>query len=189
MTEYKPEAELFKPTHRGLKAVPVLALCAICSIAAYVASPWVSLAILRDAVKSGDSHTLSKHVDFPAVRTSLKEQMKLQFMKSMAQDRGMRENPFAGLAAALGPAMIDNVIDASVTADGIAYLIQEGKLQAAKKPGGADARSADPAANVLRQGFAGFDDFEIEFVSGAKVWLRRGSFLSWQVYKVAVPLE
>jgi hypothetical protein len=155
---------------------------------AYAASPYLSLHLLRNAIIAGDAHAIEKRVDFVTVRAGLKEQVNLQMMKTMAKDESMKNNPFAGLAMALGPAMVDNIVDASVTADGIAHLIQQGKLKSRDGAGG-KGPSADPAANVLNKGFAGYDDFEIEFVSGVKVWLRPEFPMSWRVYKVHIPVD
>jgi hypothetical protein len=165
-----------------------LLVFAALAVAAYFASPYASLYFLREALVAGDAHAIEKRVDFASVRTSLKEQAKLHMLRALAEDKDMQGNPFAGLAAALAPAMIDNLVDASVTADGIAHLINQGKLKGAAAPGASKAPT-DPAASVLNQGFAGFDDFEIEFVSGAKAWLRREFPLSWRVYKVQIPMD
>lgn len=154
---------------------------------AYFLSPLLSLRSLATAMRAGDAHELEKRVDFSSVRAGLKDQLKAAMLANMAKDDRLKDNPFAGLAVAFGPAMVDSVVDASVTPAGIARLIEEGKLRA--KSGGAGARVDALDQNVLMKGFISWDDYRVEFVSGAKLWMRPTFPMSWRVYKIEVPID
>jgi DUF2939 family protein/uncharacterized protein DUF4339 len=73
---------------------------------AYAASPYVSLWRLRNALQSGDRDALESHIDFPSVRESIKDQLRIEMTKSMAKDKNLKDNPFGGLAAAFAPMMV-----------------------------------------------------------------------------------
>jgi hypothetical protein len=89
----------------------------------YIASPYFSFWRLCTALQSGDRDSLEAHIDFPSVRESLKDQLRVQMMKSMAQDKELQDNPFGGLAIAFAPMMVNYAVDNFVTPSGIAALI------------------------------------------------------------------
>jgi Protein of unknown function (DUF2939) len=80
----------------------------------YAASPYVSFWRFTEAVRSGDSAAISSRVDFPAVRGSLKKQLVARFAGTSASHKRWLN---------LGPTLIDAIVDAYVTPDGIAALL------------------------------------------------------------------
>ena len=95
---------------------PIRWLVIICGIIllAYGASPYVSFSRLTRAVQARDAAAISSRVDFPAVRASLKKQLVARFARETSGHK--RSNN-------LGPTLIDAIIDAYVTPDGIAALL------------------------------------------------------------------
>ena len=91
-------------------------LVIICGVAllAYGASPYVSFSRFRRAVQVHDAATISSHVDFPAVRASLKKQLAARFARETSGHKRWSN---------LGPTLIDAIVDAYVTPDGIAALL------------------------------------------------------------------
>lgn len=154
---------------------------------AHFLSPSFSLRSLAAAMSAGDAHALERQVDFPSVRAGLKDQLKAAMLANMAKDSRLNDNPFAGLAVALGPAVVDNVVDASVTPAGIVRLIQEGNLRAKNREPSGRADALDQ--NILTKGFISWDDYRVDFVSGAKLWMRPAFLFSWRVYKIEVPID
>jgi hypothetical protein len=67
------------------------------------------------ATYKGDSTALENLVDFQSVRQSLKAQLSAAFTHFMATDPDMKNNPFSGLGALFGPAMIDRMVDSYCT--------------------------------------------------------------------------
>jgi hypothetical protein len=92
-------------------------LLIICGIAllAYGASPYVSFWRFTRAVQARDAAAISSHVDFPAVRASLKKQLVMRFSRETNGPHKRWSN--------LGPTLIDAIIDAYVTPEGIAALM------------------------------------------------------------------
>jgi len=80
----------------------------------YGASPYFSFWRFTAAVQSRDAAAISARVDFPAVRASLKRQLVTRFAnKTSSHKRWIN----------LGPTLIDAIIDAYITPDGIAALL------------------------------------------------------------------
>ena len=90
------------------------------------ASPYYATYQLQDAVRQGDAARLASYVDFPAVRESLKAQL-----KAMALDETSSNLEALGglVGSLLGAALIDSVVDTLITADGLALLIRSGHLE------------------------------------------------------------
>jgi hypothetical protein len=90
------------------------ALICVVLLLAYAASPYFSFWRFRTALRSGDSAAVSSHIDFPAVRASLKKQLVARFAGATTGHKQWGN---------LGPTLIDAIIDAYVTPEGIAALL------------------------------------------------------------------
>jgi hypothetical protein len=86
----------------------------------YVASPYYSIWRFGQILEARDLNALAERVDFPRVRGSLKKQIRDHFI-------GVRETKkddlVAQLLTASGPSLLDQLIDAYVTPDGLATII------------------------------------------------------------------
>jgi DUF2939 family protein len=82
-------------------------------------SPSLALNGLRDALESGDSDALADHVDFPALRSNLKDQLSAIWMNETSPD-----NPLGALAGGLATLLVDKILDSVVTPAGIGSLIR-----------------------------------------------------------------
>lgn len=95
------------------------------------ASPYYATYQLQDAVRQGDAARLASYVDFPAVRESLKAQLKAKALDELALDETSSNLEALGglVGSLLGAALIDSVVDTLITADGLALLIRSGHLE------------------------------------------------------------
>ena len=91
----------------------LLIICVIVLLA-YAASPYVSFWQFTGAIRSGNAAAISSRVDFPAVRASLKKQLVARFARETSGHKRWIN---------LGPTLIDAIIDAYVTPEGIAALL------------------------------------------------------------------
>jgi hypothetical protein len=91
-----------------------LALVCIFLLLLYGASPYFSFWRFTAALRSGDSAALSSRMDFPAIRASLKKQLVARFAQGTPGNKWWSN---------LGPTLIDTIVDAYVTPEGIAALI------------------------------------------------------------------
>lgn len=99
--------------------VPLLSL-ALCVFAAWLyVSPYLAYRQLTRAADRGDAQALNDVVDFPALRASVKENVKLAVAREISADEG---NAFAAVGGVLAGALVGGVVDAAVTPAGIAAL-------------------------------------------------------------------
>src|ERR1051326_5026820 len=91
----------------------LIIICAV-FLLVYAASPYVSFWRFRAAVQSRDAAAINSRVDFPAIRASLKRQLVTRFAKHTDSHKRWG-NP--------GPTLIDAIIDAYVTPEGITALL------------------------------------------------------------------
>ena len=95
--------------------------------------PYYSLYTIRNALTSGDVVVLDQKFDWPNVRSSLKSSVNSLLAKSFAEqaqsDKSSSSAIAVGIMALFGPAMVDNLVDAYVTPQGIAQLVaRSGKI-------------------------------------------------------------
>ncbi|HEX6036500.1 DUF2939 domain-containing protein [Longimicrobium sp.] len=101
------------------RILPLFSL-ALCVAAAWLYfTPYRAYGKVTDAAERGDVAALNEVVDFPALRTSFKENVKTAVTREISGDSG---NPFAAMGGALAGMLTGPVIDAAVTPSGIAAL-------------------------------------------------------------------
>ena len=105
-----------RPRRRG----KFIVIGAVALLLVYIASPYYSLWRFGETIRANDMNALAARVDFPRVRDSLKKQIRDHFM-------GVRDTKKDDLGAQLltasGPSLLDQLIDAYVTPDGLATII------------------------------------------------------------------
>jgi hypothetical protein len=97
-----------------MRLIRWIALVCFVLVLIYGVSPYFSFWRFTNALRSGDSAGVSSRVDFPAVRASLKKQLVARFAGATAGHKRW---------ANLGPTLIDAIVDAYATPDGIAALL------------------------------------------------------------------
>ncbi|TDX67481.1 DUF2939 family protein [Methylosinus sp. sav-2] len=131
--------------------IAVFALLALTLL--YAGYAFLSLRQLEAGVKAGDAAAISDHVDFPAVRASIKEQLSAIVM-SRALDEADKHRSAgarlgAGLLAAIGPALIDTAVDRFVSPAAIGALLA--RRAPAAGGGGSEAGGQEPKELDLRR--------------------------------------
>ena len=97
-----------------MKFIRWIVIICVVVLVVYGASPYFSFWRFTAAVQSRNAAAISSRVDFPAVRASLKKQLVARF----ADHAGSQKRWIN-----LGPTLIDAIIDAYVTPEGIAALL------------------------------------------------------------------
>src|SRR5438094_1592296 len=109
-----------------MRLIRWVALICVVLLLAYAASPYLSFWRFRTALRSGDSAAVSSHVDFPAVRASLKKQLIARFAGATTGHKRWSN---------LGPTLIDTIVDTYATPEGIAALLSNpGALKSLQTP-------------------------------------------------------
>src|SRR5690606_34736962 len=96
-------------------------------VLAYGASPLLAARSLIQAAKTGDERALERQVDFPAFRASLKDELNARMMVEMRKDKRLGDSGLSGLGMLLAPALVGGAVDAFVTPQAIALMVQEGR--------------------------------------------------------------
>ena len=90
------------------------------------ATPCITLHQIHSAIERKDAAAVAEHVDFPALRASLKAQV-LAKMQSEMDNAAMKDNPFAGLGQMLARGLVDQFTEALVSPEGVMLMLENGK--------------------------------------------------------------
>src|ERR1700730_6432377 len=109
-----------------MRLIRWIALVSFVLLLIYGLSPYFSFWRFTNALRSGDSAAISSRVDFPAVRASLKKQLVARLAGANTGHKRW---------ANLGATLIDGIVDAYATPDGIAALVSNpGALKNLQSP-------------------------------------------------------
>ena len=97
-----------------MRLIRWIVLVCVVLLLIYGASPYFSFWRFTVALRSGNSAAIGSRVDFPAVRASLKKQLAARFAHATTSHKRWSN---------LGPTLIDAIVDAYATPDGIAALL------------------------------------------------------------------
>jgi hypothetical protein len=107
---------------RSTLKIVVLGLIIFGGLAWYLVSPTYSLSQLREAALEGDMAEVRERVDFPAMRDSLKTELRAKLEADMATS-GKSKDVFAAAGSAIIMGMVDPMVDALATPQGIERLM------------------------------------------------------------------
>jgi Protein of unknown function (DUF2939) len=158
-----------------------LVLIGILLLLVYGASPYFSFWRFTAALRSGDSAALISRMDFPAIRASLKKQLVARFTQGTTGHRRWNN---------LGPTLIDQIVDAYVTPEGIAALISNPEvLKSLKHPQQfrLPTGKAEDWSKVKHAFFTGPRTFVVER-EGIKLRFRFTG-LGWKLYDLDLGLD
>ena len=169
-------------------------------VASYFVSPIIALHGLTTAAKAGDRAKLERSVDFPAVRESLKAQLKAAMAREVNADPKLRDNPFAALGQMLLVGVIDKAVDAYATPDAIAQMVATNKAperistDAPPPPPVEQPKPKPKSTTQARYAYQGLNHFHATYRDKADrpgdelglVMERRGLF-TWKLVKIELP--
>jgi len=167
----------------------IIVICAAVLIALfagwYTLSPAYAFSQLQEAAEEGDRAELEERVDFNAIRTSMKEQMKAQVSVELMKEEA--ENPLAAMGGMMAMGMVDSMIDAMVTPEMIIGVVKEGRVTQENL---VTESSADVDWDIERDGISGFtvhltDKGERDARMPSIVFKRDG--LGWKLVDIRFP--
>ena len=103
-------------THRKRWLTAMAVLLVLMAGGYYFASPWMMLARLKADAQARNIASMENHIDFPAVRASIKAQIQARLMARMG---GHTEDGVTALGMALANAVIDPVVVAVASPQGM----------------------------------------------------------------------
>jgi len=191
--EPKPAAPPPPPERGAPRSMLVPAAAILLVLAAVVwlfFTPHIAVRGMRAAAEERNAAKLSGYVNFPAVKESLKASLNAKIAAETAREK---DNPFAGLGAALAAAFISPLIDALVTPESLAMIMQGDKpeLGMAKKA----TPKSDPDTETT-MAYEGVNSFVVTIrkknnPNGETVGLvfnRDGLLSSWKLTALRLPL-
>ncbi|HEX8280147.1 MAG TPA: DUF2939 domain-containing protein [Chthoniobacterales bacterium] len=160
----------------------------------YLASPYVAFWRFTKVLRAKDHARLEAAVDFRSVRESLKQQLRAKLPKPQAAPEP-EQNQFAGMVERLAPALIDQLVDAFITPQGLTALLADPEVakEAKAKDPSVMTRVSKAAADELGWTdvryafFTGPRDFMID-VNGTKLRYRFSNF-RWILKQLELPLD
>lgn len=163
----------------------------------YLASPYLTLYQLKFAVDAKDTAMLIDAVDFPQVKSSVKEQLKTKVAQEIpaldAADDG------ALLGAMFATAMVDGVVDAVITPKAVELILDGkdiGKQLVLSDTATPQTDTADTATSHDWQydlGYQSLDRFGVTLTKDngkpVTVIMARDGLFNWKIVDVQLPLE
>ncbi|PHV28701.1 hypothetical protein CSQ93_05885 [Janthinobacterium sp. BJB426] len=175
-----------------MKKTTIAAAAAIIALAATVyASPYYALHQIKTALAERNAEALAAHVDFPALRASVKTQLEASMARSIEATAGSG-NPLAALGQSIASAMLGKMVDTMVSPAGVVALVNK---SAVSPQANANADADAPADGAQKKaeysaGYAGVNTFVVRAKDGnaqdgALVLLRHGVW-GWKLSSIEI---
>ncbi|MBU8974677.1 MULTISPECIES: DUF2939 domain-containing protein [unclassified Lysobacter] len=114
-----------------------LVVVVLLALAGWIAAgPFLTINSIREAVAQEDTAALSRHVDFDAVRSSLRAQVEDTLARNAGA--GMQDNPLGAFALGLANRAAGGIVDMLATPAGIGAVLQGRGLLHRISGGGVD---------------------------------------------------
>lgn len=167
-----------------------IAACILLFLIYIYASPYITVYQMKESAENHDGASLSEHVDYPALRESLKSQMNT--MLGVNRDvKSVKDIPMAAFGSLFGGILAEKMVDAYLTPESIAKLMN-GEEQNSKNSQEYSKTHSSPKpfsdASMSYESFSRFSitlkenesDKEIKFI------LRR-SGMEWKLTEILLP--
>lgn len=175
------------------KWLVLLAVLLLLLVGYIAAGPYLTISAIRDAVQSQNSAKLSRQVDFPALRSSLKLQVDNYLVTRAGPD--VQSNLFGAIGLRIASGVATGTVDAMVTPAGLAALMGGRTLWNRISVEQARARTYVPPSDPLQDATYGFQSpsrFTATVIDDAGdpvvfVLTRKG--LVWKLSDIRLPLD
>ena len=166
----------------GLVVAVVGALFVAC-----FASPFLAVQGLIRAARQGDQAGLERHVDFPAFRASLKDELNAR-MVGEVRDRANGDRGLAALGMLLAPSLVEGAVDSLVTPQAIAAMVRSAERPEPEQPAPAEDTPAVPKDKVHQAwAYRGVNTFAVTLTREDRpdeafvLLMRRAGPFSWKL--------
>lgn len=163
----------------------LIIIAVIIALGAYLASPYFALYNLKSAITSDDADKLSESVDFEALRKNIKDIVMAQASEVIAEE--LDDNPFASLGAALGGVVIEGVVNAMITPQGIISMIKSNSKDTSS------IKATSNPLSILGKGSVSYVSLnKVKVTSKDKtmtMMFKRDGYFNWKLYNLLIPTE
>lgn len=104
------------------KLIALLAVAVVLLVGYIAAGPFLVVKAIRDAIKAQDTAALAEHVDFPALRGSLKAQLDDYVVRKAGAD--IQSNVFGAIALHIASGVTGGTVDAMITPAGLGAILE-----------------------------------------------------------------
>jgi hypothetical protein len=175
-----------------------LFLVVLLAIAGYVAAgPYLAMRAIKSALRAQDAGALSKQVDFPALRTSLKAQLLDAIVRGTGED--VQANPLGAFALTMATGLINGTVEAMVTPIGLAGVMEGRKVwgnarDSFRRPVTDAQGEPAPPPELLRDARYRYESLSrftatVEDASGKPVvFVLRRDGLQWKLADIRLPI-
>jgi hypothetical protein len=177
-----------------LKKITIAASAAVIAFAASAyASPYYALHQIKTALAERNAEALATHVDFPALRASVKAQLEASMARSIEATAGSG-NPLAVLGQSIASAMLGKMVDTMVSPAGVVALVNKSAVSPQAGAEG-DADAAAPADGAQKKagytaGYAGVNTFVVRTREGRSedgaLVLQRHGVWDWKLSSIEI---
>ncbi len=173
---------------RTLWVFPILLL----GVLGLAATPLLTLGQLRTALSSADQDTLGQLVDFPRVRSSLKDQSRTRIRQRLHDEDDLPSvNVFRAEIAGL---FVDQLLENIVSPPGFALLLRSGKIAPSQiKPSRAPARDSLLLPSQYRLRYSSWRRFDVFLRSDndqeVQLRMERQGLFAWRIVDLLLPPE
>lgn len=174
-----------------------LLVVVVLALAGWIAAgPFLTVNAIREAIAAEDTAALHEHVDFPAVRSSLRAQVEDAIARKAGIDPG--GNPLGALALGLANQAAGGIVDALATPAGIGAVLQGRGLLHRLRGNGIredDTYAHQPPPDPLRDAKYRFESpsrFTATVLTAdgdPVVFVLRREGLRWRLAEIRLPLK
>ena len=150
--------------------------------------PHLAVSHIRTSLERGDADALSRDIDFPTLRSNLKDQV--NYLMTSNAITGMKDSPFAALGMLIGGNLVNNMVDAYVTPYGLSQIMTRNFQSPIDKPQEAWLPDKQTLDRTFKTASWAYDSPSRFFVTlrgdngqRTKVVLTRGG-LSWRLTNI-----
>ena len=170
---------------------------AIPILLALAATPYLTTYQMKIAGQNKDADALSRHIDYPRLRQSFKQQIDARVSARVDADDKLRKHPLAALGKALAGSVSDAMVDAYITPERIRQMMagrvpavmDETPRPSTEGPPDEEGESDRQAFDRIDLGYRSFDRFVVRVERDGKdidfVLHRQG--LRWKLSEILLP--
>lgn len=159
----------------------------------FYALPYFAVKSMTEAAEQNDYIRLAAYVDLPALKDDLKSSLNASFAEDTFTT--MKSRPFEALGMAFSSALIGTLVDALVTPENLAKIIQGEKPTFGPSPQDHQATVKQAFAADTSMRYIGFDSFVVAIKNRNSadrplvMLLSRHGLISWKLSAVRIPFD
>jgi hypothetical protein len=167
----------------------------------FYATPHFTLWRMKTAAEAGDYETFSRFVDYPKLRESARQSLIESGVIDRALERGTGNRALDLIAGALASPVMNAAIDAAISPQSLALLMQ-GKSWAEARSGrrarsevNSTSATSEPPKVEIEMGYESMNEFSLRVKKRdstsepSQFMLTRSSLLSWKLSSIKLPLR